>query len=190
MQLPLWTMWKTWLCQLFLSCVTYDLADNLSSELGERCWWIQTRHPHLQIHYQTLDKYQLRNYIKSWWIMALYNLRLKIYFNQWVYNTRILLPKTATTDILRPLSQQKQGFNDNLLQLSLTQASSFTKPPTWMFAYTMSINTLLGLPHSLLHWCSLLTLYSLHEHRVGRAQLYRLSLVDAHTVAQNQYTGK
>ncbi len=25
--------------------------------------------------------------------------------------------------------------------------------------------------------------------RVGRAQLYRLSLVDAHTVAQNQYTG-
>ena len=26
--------------------------------------------------------------------------------------------------------------------------------------------------------------------RVGRAQLYRLSLVDAHTVAQNQYTGK
>jgi len=25
---------------------------------------------------------------------------------------------------------------------------------------------------------------------VGRAQLYRLSLVDAHTVAQNQYTGK
>ena len=26
--------------------------------------------------------------------------------------------------------------------------------------------------------------------RVGRALLYRLSLVDAHTVAQNQYTGK
>ena len=26
--------------------------------------------------------------------------------------------------------------------------------------------------------------------RVGRAQLYRLSLVDAHTVAQNQYTGQ
>ena len=25
---------------------------------------------------------------------------------------------------------------------------------------------------------------------MGRAQLYRLSLVDAHTVAQNQYTGK
>ena len=26
--------------------------------------------------------------------------------------------------------------------------------------------------------------------RVGRGQLYRLSFVDAHTVAQNQYTGK
>ena len=26
--------------------------------------------------------------------------------------------------------------------------------------------------------------------RVGRAQLYRLSLVDTHTVAQSQYTGK
>jgi len=31
---------------------------------------------------------------------------------------------------------------------------------------------------------------SLYCQLVGRVQLYRLSLVDAHTVAQNQYTGK
>ena len=28
------------------------------------------------------------------------------------------------------------------------------------------------------------------QSRVGRAQMYRLSIVDAHTVAQNQYIGK
>jgi len=34
------------------------------------------------------------------------------------------------------------------------------------------------------------TAFTLEFSRVGRAQLYRLSLVDAHTVAQNQYIGK
>ena len=34
-----------------------------------------------------------------------------------------------------------------------------------------------------------ITTREVFDHCVGRAQLYRLSLVDAHTVAQNQYTG-
>ena len=37
-------------------------------------------------------------------------------------------------------------------------------------------------------YCPLVSLP--HRPRVGRAQLYRLSLVDAHTVAQNQCMGK
>ena len=40
------------------------------------------------------------------------------------------------------------------------------------------------------YWVSFHLKSYLSYPRVGRAQLYRLSLVDVHTVAQNQYMGK